>query len=50
MTDHSELIERVNQCPDIANARIVMPGDRVPEVVAPASVRDEAAAAEEVDA
>lgn len=36
----SDIVERLMACPDIGNARIVAPADRVPEVVVPTSLRD----------
>ena len=39
-----ELIERLRACPDIAHARIVAPGDRVPEQVVPSALLDKATA------
>jgi len=39
-----DVVARLRQCPDISHARIVAPGDRVPEVVVPTTLRDEATA------
>jgi len=43
MTEQPDMVERLNAAPLIEHARIVAPADRVPEVVIPVTLRDEAA-------